>query len=251
MLKKLALAVALCVTASFATWDYFPVLENHKGEVKVGAFFDKAGDWKDLNLFGAARFTVVPNLELGVLVPFQVMEKYDSEDGTTGLRNSTMMLRYQFMPSMRAFLDVKVPDGKEKIDGDATVFYFGAQYSQKFDFIDFGSELGLEMETKGDDKVTPPWKLKLGVEADFIFESPLLPFVGVEMDMEIGKWTVDGSNEGENHTGHVAFWPYAGAVFYINEMLSVDGYVSVGVGNEHIIGEDTPIYVTGSFNIAF
>ena len=32
MLKKLCLAAAFCATASFATWDKFPVLENHKGE---------------------------------------------------------------------------------------------------------------------------------------------------------------------------------------------------------------------------
>ena len=35
MLKKIVLAAAVAVSTSFATWDYFPVLESHKGQAKL------------------------------------------------------------------------------------------------------------------------------------------------------------------------------------------------------------------------
>ena len=44
MFKKIALAAALTATASFATWNYFPVLENHKGQAKVGFTYGLPAD---------------------------------------------------------------------------------------------------------------------------------------------------------------------------------------------------------------
>ena len=35
MFKKLALAAALTATASFATWDYFPVQDAGKGQAEI------------------------------------------------------------------------------------------------------------------------------------------------------------------------------------------------------------------------
>ena len=36
MLKKIALVAALAATASFATWNYFPVQEAGKGQAEIG-----------------------------------------------------------------------------------------------------------------------------------------------------------------------------------------------------------------------
>ena len=55
MLKKIALATALLATASFATWDKFPVLEANKGQAEVGAKYMIAGDVTQLGMFAQAR----------------------------------------------------------------------------------------------------------------------------------------------------------------------------------------------------
>ena len=39
MFKKIILASALAISSSFATWDLFPVLENHKGQAKLATSF--------------------------------------------------------------------------------------------------------------------------------------------------------------------------------------------------------------------
>ena len=62
MFQKLVLAAAFCATASFATWDKFPVLENHKGEIVVGAEFIKQGEPMKLVPYISSRYTVMPNL---------------------------------------------------------------------------------------------------------------------------------------------------------------------------------------------
>lgn len=252
MFKKIALAAALCASASFATWNLFPVLENHKGEGQVGVEFDKNGDWKDLDLYAGVRYTVIPNLELGLKLPIRLMADMDGADGETGLRNPTFMARYQFMPTMNAFLDVGLPIGKEEIDGDAFVFHAGAQFSQKFGMVKLGTELGLQLETEGDDKRTPPWTLDVAAEADFEIGGIVTPFVGIELDMWLGKYTVDGDNVGDSHTGDMSFWPYVGANFVFSPMFNLDAFVTFGFGEDEMVGgDDTPIAVNAQLNIEF
>lgn len=252
MFKKVALAAALCATASFATWNWFPVLENHKGEGQIGLEFDKAGDWKDLDLYAGVRYTVIPNLELGFKLPIRLMADFDGVDEETGLRNPTFMARYQFMPTMNAFVDVDLPIGKEEIDGDAFGLHAGVQYSQKFGMVNLGTELGLKLESEGDDERTPPWVLDIGAEADFEIGGIVTPFVGIELDMWIGKYTVDGDNEGESYTGDMAFWPYVGANVVFTPMFNMDAFVSFGFGDDNVKeSSDTPIAVNAQLNIEF
>lgn len=268
MFKKVALAAALCATASFATWNWFPVLENHKGEGQIGLKFDKAGDRKDLDLYAGVRYTVIPNLELGFKLPIRLMADMDGADEKnglmadmadmdgvdeeTGLRNPTFMARYQFMPTMNAFVDVDLPIGKEEIDGDAFGLHAGVQYSQKFGMVNLGTELGLKLESEGDDETTPPWVLDIGAEADFEIGGIVTPFVGIELDMLIGKETVDGDNVGESYTGDMAFWPYVGANVVFSPMFNMDAFVSFGFGDDNVKeSSDTPIAVNAQLNIEF
>ena len=110
MFKKIALAAALTATASFATWNYFPVLENHKGQAEVGVTDLMQDKTNQLGLFVGARYTVIPNLELGVKLPYTVFTHWDGEDAKRdGLNNIPLMVRYQFMPIMNAFVDVDLP----------------------------------------------------------------------------------------------------------------------------------------------
>lgn len=247
MFKKIVLAAALAATASFATWDYFPVQEAGKGQVELANTSTMHGKATTLTETLRARFTIVQNFEAGLALPVLVNAWYDgkSDDDAGGLMPIELMLRYQFMPIMNAFLDVDFPTcGKHACyDDDAFVFHFGAQFSQKFGMVDFGSELGLKLETKGKDKTTPPWTLNLGLEADFAVSETITPYVGLDLFMKLGKYTYDGKNGGESHTGEMGVSPYIGLVANITPMFYLGGDIRLGFG-ENFYGDDTLIAIT-------
>ena len=253
MLKKIALVAAVAATASFATWNYFPVQEAGKGQAEIGVTDKMQDKLNQFALFAQARYTIIPNFELGVKVPFVLFTHVDGHDlKQDGLGDIPVMLRYQFMPIMNAFLDVSVPTCSEDLCGkeDPVGFHFGVQYSQNFGFVNFGSELGLKLETAGDDKTTPPWDMNIGLEGDFAVSEMFTPYVGVDFDMLIGKYTFDGDNVGESHTGDMGIAPYVGVGIAINPMFYVDLNAKFGFG-EDIYGKKTPIWLTGKFGINF
>ena len=238
MFKKIALAAALVATASFATWDKFPVLENHKGQAAVGISDIMQDKMNQLSLGAKARYTVAPNLELGLEIPFVIFTHWDGEDveDANGLADIPLMVRYQFMPNMNAFLDISWPTCNEDLCGeDGPVgFHFGAQYSQNFGMVNFGSELGLAIETKGDDKTTPPWELNLGVEGDFAINPMLTPYVGLDLAMLLGKYTYDGENMGDSHTGDLGIGPYLGLGIAFNPMITLDLCAQFILGKDYL-----------------
>ena len=238
MLKKIALVAALAATASFATWNYFPVQEAGKGQAEIGVTDKMQDKANQLALFAQARYTIIQNFELGVKVPFVIFTHWD--------------VRYQFMPIMNAFLDVTLPTCSEDLCGkdDPFGFHFGVQYSQNFGLVNFGSELGLKLETAGDDKTTPPWDLNIGLEADFAVSQMFTPYVGADIDILIGKYTFDGDNYGKSHTGDLGIAPFLGLNIAINPMFYVDLSAKFGIGDDYY-GDKTPIWLTGKFGINF
>ena len=73
MFKKIILASALAISTSFASWDLFPVLENHKGQARLATSFTNY-TWHDdvynsLSMYAGVRYTAVPNLELAINIP--------------------------------------------------------------------------------------------------------------------------------------------------------------------------------------
>ena len=251
MLKKIAFVTALAAATSFATWDKFPVLDNHKGNAEVGAAVGIAGDVTSLGLFAGARYTVLPGLELATKVPFTLFTHDDGDDAKEdGLNNVPLMVRYQFMPIMNAFVDVEFPVGDESVADDGFGFHFGVQYSQEFGPVNFGSELGFAMHTEGDDKSAAPNDLNLGVEAQFAL-GMVTPYVGVDLDMWIGEPTYDGKDvPGSDVSGTVGAAPYVGATVEINEMFYADVSASIGLGEDYY-GEDAPITLEGKFGVNF
>ena len=237
MFKKIALATALVATASFATWDKFPVLENHKGQVKVSDYLLMQDKWSQDGSTLSARYTVVPNLELGLKLGYVFYTEWDGKDldpKQEGFDNIPLMIRYQFMPAMNAFLDVTFPTGSEDLYGKDKPFgfHFGAQYSQEFGMVSLGTELGLQLETAGDDKDTPPWTLNIGAEGDFAVSQLLTPYVGIDLYMLLGKFTHDGDNYGDSYTGDLLFNPYLGITFSFNSVVSLDICASFLFGNK-------------------
>ncbi|ACX75701.1 hypothetical protein FSU_2644 [Fibrobacter succinogenes subsp. succinogenes S85] len=248
MLKKAFLAATLCATASFATWDKFPVLEDHKGEIVVGTEFVKQGEPMKLVPYIGSRYTVMPNLELGVILPYYVNLNINNENG---LANPVFMARYQFMPMLNAFLDVQVPISNDPYNNSEWSFCFGAQYSQNLGVVDFGAELGLTVNTRGDDKISPPLRLNLGVETDFNLGIPLTPFIGADMFVWIGKFTYEGENVGKSHTGDLAVRPYAGLKYAITPNVSVQASALTLLGKEEVVGPDTPIKADLKLKMSF
>lgn len=255
MIKKIALAAALAATASFATWDKFPVLEAGKGQAKVGLGYDMQGDYSDLGMYVGARYSVIQGLELGLKVPFRFYSDVDGDDlEADGLGNIPLMVRYQFMPAMNAFVDVTLPVGDDSYNDDGFGFHFGVQYSQKFGMIDLGTEAGLALETEGDDKTSGPWELNIGAEADFAIGGPVTPYVGLDMNMHLGETTVDGEDEvmgidvnGEE-SGTIGLWLTLGVGYQVNQMISLDASFGLGFGEDYY-GEDTPMSI--DFNAKF
>ena len=79
MLKKIILAAAIATTASFATWDYFPVKESHKGQATV-QFDDLIQDkWQTFTLTTGVRFSPVQNFEFGIKLPYVLFYLYDGK----------------------------------------------------------------------------------------------------------------------------------------------------------------------------
>ena len=257
MFKKIALVTALVATASFATWDKFPVLEAGKGQAEAAVHYGMQDDLSQLGLSVAGRYTVIPNLELGVKVPFVLFTHWDGDDQKQdGLYNIPVMVRYQFMPIMNAFLDFTVPTGSEDLRGKDSPFgfHFGVQYSQPFGSVLFGSEIGLALETAGDDDTTPPWDLNLGAEAKFPM-GMVAPYVGVDLDMLLGKYTRDGDNVGKSYTGKLGIAPYVGANIAINQMMYADVSAKVSMGDDYMVvkttRDDMWISLTAKFGVNF
>jgi len=242
MIKKIALAAALAVSASFATWDKFPVLENHNGQAKAGFGFGIPEDkTTTADLYAGVRYTVITGLELGTVFDYRLFTHYDGKDAKTdGVANLPILVRYQFLPILNAFLDVTLPIGDDSFNGDATQFHFGAQYSSTFGIVSLGTELGLQLETKGGDKTTPPWILNVGAEGDFVL-GPVTAYVGADVLVELGKNTYDGDNVGDSHTGDLAIFPYVGANYAVNQALSFDVAAIFGFGNKDLVENDADI----------
>jgi hypothetical protein len=252
MLKKIVLAAALTATASFATWNYFPVQEAGKGQAEIGVTDKMQDKWNQLGLFVGARYTIIQNLELGLKLPYTIFTHWDGEDAKAdGIGNLPIMVRYQFMPILNAFVDVDLPIGDEEVSPDGLGIYAGVQYSQNFGMVNFGSELGFGLRTEGDDEISPPFDLKIGLEADFAVIEMLTPYVGVDINMWLGEYTHDGDElPGSDASGTIGIAPFLGLNIAINQMFYAGIDARFGIGEDYY-GEDMPITLTGKFGVNF
>ena len=66
MIKKVLLLAAALATSSFATWDYFSLLQNNHGSIKAGLYYDMDDDWSQMGIKVGARMNIAPQLELSV-----------------------------------------------------------------------------------------------------------------------------------------------------------------------------------------
>jgi hypothetical protein len=100
--------------------------------------------------------------------------------------------------------------------------------------VNLGSELGYKIVTRGEDKVSPPNELNVGIESDFEFSQIVTPYVGLNLYMFVGKFTYEGENEGKSHTGDLGYEPYAGLSIAFNDIISLDLHGSILTGRDYL-----------------
>jgi len=236
MIKKSALAAVLTASSSFATWDLFPVRDAGKGEVKLSFANYLTPNDGGFGMFSlGTRYSIVNNLELALSIPYApyVFDKngrfYSFVDG---IGNLTAMARYQFLPNINGFLDVTFPVGNETFvgpDGEFC-FHFGGQFSRQFGMVNLGSELGLSLETYGEDEETPPWKLNAVVETDFVLGGKMTPFVRLGFVMDLGRFTEKSGWHSESFTGYFKLFPDVGANVDLNRNFTLSAEFGVEKG---------------------
>ena len=254
MIRKIFLASALVASSAFATWDLFPVLANHKGQAKVAAALQTYEYMRhDFGVFGtaaSARYTVIPKLELALDVPYRIMTQDNGrEENIDGLGNIGFSSRYQFLSSMNAFVDMFIPVGDDSYnEKGAWGFNVGAQYSVEFSqMLNFGSELGINFETKGDDHEAPV-SVFGAAEIDFRLSPQFTPYFGTNLAVGIGAFkhyeflTSLGG-------GEVYIEPYFGGTYDINHHVSLD--VSASFGNWINADNKPSVITTASLALLF
>ena len=258
MLKKIILAAALAVSATFAAWDYYPVLEAGKGSAKGGLYYDWDHDWSQAGLELGVRYTLIQNLELSLQGwGYQFWSEVDCkgcENGGDGMRDLAIGVRYQFDPMVNAFIDFHLPVGSSEVTNEESSFFAGAQFSMvvasvpglKFGTegaVDWGFEhdnyeRGLDLHLSGEVGYTVP---NVGVT----------PFVGLKIKYRLteSEWEGDdGKDYGLNDDGykHISIWLGAD-YFVIPNQLDILAKLIVRSGKQELGGDATGLYVGAEF----
>lgn len=236
MLKKIILASALAVVSSFAAWDLFPVLENHKGQTMVSSSYmttsieDK--QYHSLNLYFGSRYTVIPNLELALIVPYHVFSYYGGNKiGTDGTGSISLFSRYQFIPTMNVFADIYFPN--EGYYEDPWYFNFGLQFSRKVNqLFNFGSQLSVRTATKGEGEDVP-LSTSASLELDFTVTESFAPYIRTNGSLELGAFS-DHGYQFSHGGGDLYLSSTIGVKYDFNETISIDASGSIG----KVVNED-------------
>jgi len=259
-MKKVLTTALLCTVSAFATWDYFPIKPAGKGEAIVGAQYFMQDKESVIGLNAGARFSVIEGLEIAALFNgrgiggFPLTYSYDGDsceddymDCPPSFDQPVIGLRYWLPMGVGIALDATLPFQGDFFGGnDAAHLAFtpAVQYSAKFtEQLEFGSQVSFSIPLEKND-VKPAKELGIGLELD-CYLGFINPYVGVDVAMELIK------EAGDKHTG---IMPYAGVIFYINEMFSADAGVSFGIGKDYYASElsdKMPIVIGANFSASF
>lgn len=232
MLKKILLASALATSAAFADWDSFQVLENHNGQAEVGISYanmlDKEFDYSRLATTASARFTIIPNLELALCVPYIIFVHIDGKDAHfDGFAQPSIGARYHIIPTMNVYAGVSIPVGDESLVAkNVWGFGVGVQYYTPINqLLNFGSELSVSASTKGEYRVAPLYA-GASAELNFMVSPQFNPYVGVSTNVSLGGFTDDGYEYSEGG-GTIDITPYIGASYKINEIVTLEATIGL------------------------
>lgn len=237
MLKKVALATALVASASFATYNFFPVGAAHSGQVEAGVQYNwwEAGpaDMSSMNIKLAAEYVVIDKLALSLQgLGYQLWSENsecDDDDvpgcDTDGLKAMTVGARYWFMPMLGAALDVNIPLSSEDAVSKYDPFglYAAVQFSMEFmPGLALGSEAGISYKFE-DENRTEGLGLTIQAELDYTIASiGLTPWVGAAFRVRLSDVEDDlGPVTNEYGSGDNAIDLWLGASYSITQMFYV------------------------------
>lgn len=257
MFKKIALAAALTATASFAVWDYYPVLEAGKGSVEGGLYYDWDHDWSQAGLTIGGRYSIIQNLELSVQSwGFQFWSETDCEgceNGGDGLRDLIIGGRYQITPMVNGFLDIRLPIGGDEVTNDEISLYLGAQFSMKVTEapgLKFGTEAAFDWGFEHDNYERG---LDLHLSGEVGYTVPdvgITPFAGLKIKYRLteSEWEANGKDYGANDDGdkHISIWLGAD-YFVIPNQLDLKAKLIIRSGDQSLGGDATGLYVGAEF----
>lgn len=240
MFKKIALAAALAASASFATYDMFPVGQPGKGQVEAKMSYSWHDHWSSDNIMVKGKYNVMPGLEVSLMgIGYQLWnedDRCDDDHGTCpdndGIRALTLGGRYQFMPMLIGALDIDIPLNSDDVTGeyDPLAVYAAIQYTQEFmPGLALGAEAGFKWKFEDEDYEEG---LLLQVMAELDYTVPgigLTPWVGLGFfdqltESEAHGHEIDGTDESQ-----IELW--IGASYAINQMISVKAQFTLSKGD--------------------
>jgi len=216
-MKKVLTAALLCAVSSFAAWDYFPVIENGKGEAKLEfsssrQAYDASGD------FGfKIRYSPLENLE--------IMSKFEGLGTISGEGNHIIGARYQIIPMLSAGVDIGLP-----IPAPVWNFTPSIQFSMPFsEALVLGSNVAFTIPMENaETEYTDFMSLSAGIELDFTIGQSML-WVAFDIETGIGEDSAD--NKAKDAGRGLGFTPAVGYVASI-------GSLSLGTSVAFSLGED-------------
>ena len=266
MFKKIALAAAVISNAAFATWDLYPVLDAGKGSVKGGLYYDWDHQWSQSGLTTSGRFTVIQGLEVSLQnLGYQFWGESDCAgciEGGEGLLDLNLGVRYQIVPMVNMFLDLKLPIGNDEKEfntlpsettppgSDEIAIYLGGQFSmtkiQDAPGLKFGAEGAFDWGFEHD-KYERGLDLHISGEIGYtVPNTDITPFFGLKVKYRITNSSYDGTNKGDRGDKHISLWLGADA-FIIPNQLDLVGKLIVRSGDQKLGGDATGIYVGAEF----
>lgn len=259
MFKKIILASALAASAAFADWDSFQVLENHKGQAGIGTTFTKKVDdnldYSRLTMGASVRYTVIPDLELALSVPYWIFVHFDGEDANiNGFAQPSFSVRYHFIPTMNAYARVEIPVGDESlVEKNAWLFNVGVEYYTPINqLLNFGSHIGFSASTKGEHRVAP-LSVDASAELNFMVTPQFNPYIGIGTAVPLGAFT-DNGYESSYPGKTIDVCPYIGASYTINDIVSFNAQIGLSTAiytQTNISWDRTDMQLSTSFSAKF
>ena len=275
MFKKAIVALAIAASASFATWDYYPIPDSSNGSAEAGLYYDKDHRWSQAGLKLGARLTLLKNFEFALIGwGYQFWNETDCSgciNGGDGLRDMTVGARFEIAPMVTAFLDLNLPVGREEYDGEGTnppsngefSIYAGAQFSvpTKLQGFKFGTEGGILWGFEHDNHERG-LDIHLGAEGAFTIKNTgLTPYAGFLIKFRLSEsvWYDNKDTEhgyADRRSRQYNLW--LGASYAVAPFISIKGELILrnekykGVwddNNPHKLGGDaTGLYMGAVFD---
>jgi len=222
--SAVAAALLLAVSASFASWDYFPPNDAKEGEAKVGfGMYMPNSDFTATALTIGARYSIISGLEASVILPLPT-SMTDADFGDVfGLSCPIVGIRYWVPLVGIGFMgDFVLPvDTREGIEPDFDMT-IGLQYLRRFTpLLQIGSEIRLE------NLVTDGADIDMGLGSEMNLNLGIInPFFGIE-------WNNLFAN---NY--NTTFDLIMGVAVPIGDKISIDASLQLGIAGYKVLVPD-------------